>query len=81
MISCNDYDYIEIVCMYRYPVRLHLKSGVYVEGEALDTARNEDKQECIKVSMSGIEHLVVLDDLAELEVLTNNPHFINKLFY
>ncbi len=80
MISCNDYDYIEIACLYHYPVRLHLKSGVYVEGNALDTARNADKQECIKVSMNGLEHMVVLDDLHELEVLVDNPHFKTKQF-
>ncbi|MEF1290727.1 Rho-binding antiterminator [Vibrio sp. M260118] len=80
MISCNDYDYIEIACLYHYPVRLHLKSGVYVEGNALDTARNADKQECIKVSMNGLEHMVVLHDLHELEVLVDNPHFKTKQF-
>ncbi|HFU74774.1 MAG TPA: transcriptional antiterminator, partial [Arcobacter sp.] len=27
MISCHQYDYIEIACMYHYPVALTLKSG------------------------------------------------------
>ncbi|WP_047042112.1 Rho-binding antiterminator [Vibrio mexicanus] len=80
MISCSDYDYIEIVCMYRYPIRLHLKSGAKVEGQALDTARNDDKQECIKVMVEEVERLVVLDELVELEVLMDNPHFDYKRF-
>lgn len=80
MISCSDYDYIEIVCMHRYPVRLTLKSGVSIEGNALDTARNESKQECIKISVSGVEQLVVLDELTLLEVLVDNPHFSHKQF-
>ncbi|EGA67556.1 Rho-binding antiterminator [Vibrio brasiliensis] len=80
MISCNDYDYIEIVCLYRYPVRLTLKSGQTIEGKALDTARNQDKQEAIKLDQNGVEQLVVLDDLSLLEVLVDNPHFNQKTF-
>lgn len=80
MISCNDYDYIEIVCLYRYPVRLTLKSGQTIEGKALDTARNQDKQETIKLDQNGVEQLVVLDDLSLLEVLVDNPHFNQKSF-
>ncbi|MCG9783990.1 Rho-binding antiterminator [Vibrio brasiliensis] len=80
MISCNDYDYIEIVCLYRYPVRLTLKSGQTIEGKALDTARNQDKQEAIKLEQNGVEQLVVLDDLSLLEILVDNPHFNQKSF-
>lgn len=80
MISCNDYDYIEIVCLYRYPVRLTLKSGLTIEGKALDTVRNQDKQEAIKLDQNGVEQLVVLDDLSLLEILVDNPHFKQKSF-
>lgn len=80
MISCSDYDYIEIVCMYRYPIRLHLKSGAKVEGQAVDTARNDDKQECIKIIADGVERLIVLVELVELQVLVDNPHFSHKRF-
>ena len=68
MISCSDYDYIEIVCMHRYPIKLTLRSGEQVEGVALDTQRNQDKEECIKLSVSGQEQLVVLTGITELEV-------------
>ncbi|KOO13120.1 hypothetical protein AKJ18_20345 [Vibrio xuii] len=80
MISCSDYDYIEIACMHRYPVRLTLKDGESLEGKALDTARNEDKQECIKLAVDSTEQLVVLDTLSKLEVLVDNPHFQLKTF-
>ena len=75
MISCNDYDYIEIVCMHRYPIKLTLKSGDRIECVGLDTQRNDSREECIKVSMQGTEHLVVLTDLCALEVCVDNPHF------
>ncbi len=80
MISCNDYDYIEIVCMYRYLIQLHLKSGAKVEGRAVDTARNDDQQECIKIIVDDVERLVMLDELIELQVLVDNPHFSRKRF-
>lgn len=80
MISCGDYDYIEIVCLYRYPLRLTLKSGQQIEGKALDTTRNHAKQEAIKLAQDGVEHLVVLDQIALLEVLVANPHFSEKRF-
>ncbi len=75
MLSCQQYDYIEITCMYRYPIKLTMNSGRVVQAKALDTARNENCQECIKVLMDGNEKLIVLDDIARLEVTISNPHF------
>ncbi len=75
MISCSEYDYIEIVCMYRYPIKLTMKSGMAVEGMALDTQRNESREECIKVNVNGTENLVELDSISKLEVCVENPHF------
>ncbi|MEZ8826065.1 Rho-binding antiterminator [Vibrio amylolyticus] len=75
MISCSDYDYIEIVCMFHYPVKLTLKSNAVVEGKALDTQRNDDRVECIKLKTETEETLVVLDGIHRLEVTIENPHF------
>ena len=75
MISCQQYDYIEIACMYRYPIKLTMNSGTVIEAKALDTARNENREECIKVLMDGNEKLIVLDDIAMIEVTQSNPHF------
>jgi len=80
MISCSEYDYIEIVCLYRYPVRLTLKSGSKLEGVALDTKRNEDKAECIEIEHQGKGQLVELDLIAKLTVLVENPHFTQVEF-
>ena len=75
MISCHQYDYIEIVCMYHYPIHLSLKSGDLIECNALDTKRNSQHQECIKVDIQGTKRLVVLDDITTLTVTVENPHF------
>lgn len=80
MISCSEYDYIEIVCLYRYPVTLKLKSGESVQGTAADTVRNDQKEECIKLLVNGAGQLVVLDQVAELTVNTENPHFQQVTF-
>ena len=75
MIDCNHYDYVEIVCLFHYPVRLTLDSGDTIEGVALDTQRNDSCQECIKIQVDKRECLVLLDSLIKLEVLVTNPHF------
>lgn len=80
MISCDLHDHIEIVCLFRYPIRLTLKSGEMIDGIAQDTARNEGAEECIRIDVNGAERLLVLDHLATLEVRVANPHFQTVCF-
>lgn len=75
MISCDQHDYIEIACTFRYPIKLTMNSGVIIECIALDTKLDENKIECIEVSLDDDERLIVLDDIAILEVRIDNPHF------
>ncbi|HEY8939097.1 MAG TPA: Rho-binding antiterminator [Cellvibrio sp.] len=74
MISCDQHDYIEIVCTYHYRIKLTLKSGAVIQGKALDTQRNESKVECIKIETNGVEQLIILDDIKQLEACDENPH-------
>lgn len=76
MLSCNQYDYIEIVCMYRYPIKLTMKAGNIIEGVALDTQPNER----IKMKIGDAETLVNLDEISKLEVQIENPHFTEITF-
>lgn len=73
MISCELHDHIEIVCLYRYSVKLTLKSGAEVEGIALDTRRNAQREECLVLNHN--DHLIVLEHIKKMEVLVENPHF------
>jgi Rho-binding antiterminator len=75
MLSCEQYDYIEIACMHRYPVQLVLRSGQEISGTAVDTARNDQKQECVKLLVENENTLVVLDEVLEMMALAENPHF------
>jgi Rho-binding antiterminator len=76
MISCHQYDYIEIACMYHYPVALTLKSGSIIKGIAIDTVRNEARQECIKIQTHEGEVLIVLDDIAKVAAYLKTLHNI-----
>ncbi len=80
MISCNQHDFIEIVCMYHYPITLTLKSGDTIRGIALDTQRNDERDECIKIDIEGSEQLVVLEEIRVLEVEVENPHLQKVAF-
>lgn len=80
MISCDQHDYVEIACMYHYPIQLTLKSGHIVEGIAVDTVRNEQRDECIKIESKNNVQLVVLSELESLEVCIENPHFQHVVF-
>lgn len=80
MISCDQHDYIEIVCMYRYPLKLTMRSGTIIEGTALDTQRNDNKDECIKIEYHGNEQLIILSEIKKLEVTEDNPHVKEVLF-
>ena len=75
MISCDQYDYIEIVCTFNYPIKLTMKSGREISGVGLDTKLNGEKQECVKVDIDGVHDLVVLDEISTLEISVDNPHF------
>lgn len=75
MISCDQHDYVEIACTFRYPLKLTMKQGNIIEGIALDTKLNERKVECIKIGVEESERLVVLAEVSILEVCVDNPHF------
>ena len=75
MISCEQHDYIEIACMYRFRVSLQLDTGDIVEGIALDTKTNSTGQECIELKLSDKNILVATDSVLRMDALTRNKHF------
>jgi len=82
-IRCDEYDKIEIACMFHYPVTLVLHDGTSVSGIAQDTKRNVLKQECIVVSvenMASTNKLVILTELDSMTIDIDNPHFHRVVF-
>ena len=57
-----------------------MKTGQVIDCIALDTSRNSDREECIKVKVNELESSVVLDAIASLEVRIKNPHFESVYF-
>lgn len=74
MLSCDLHDYIEIVCLYQYPLKLTLSSGAVLTGTARTTQYNDKRQECLQIQQQETEQQVLLDDIALLEVTIANPH-------
>lgn len=75
MLSCQQHDYIEIICMYQYPVTITMSSGEKFSCKALDTQLNSERKECIKVEHDSHSKLIILDDIQCIEVGVDNPHF------
>lgn len=75
MISCQQYDYIEIACMYHFELELTLSSKEVIRAVAVDTLRNDKRQECLKVALGTEHQLVPLNDLMAIKALKSNPHF------
>lgn len=74
MLKCDLHDYIEMVCLYHYPLKLTLSSGAVLSGTALTTRYNQQRQECLVIKQNDSEQQVVLEDIALLEVTVQNPH-------
>lgn len=80
MISCNQYDYIEIACMHHLSIELILKNGDGVCGVATDTKRNANRDECIVVNVNSELKLIELTSISVIKALTQNPYF-NKVHF
>ncbi|MDP5293316.1 Rho-binding antiterminator [Oceanimonas sp. CHS3-5] len=80
MMSCEQHDYIEIACLYRYAVTLTLVSGEQVSGMALNTTRNTDKEECLTLLIGNEVRLLPLASLARMTAVQPNPHFVQVDF-
>lgn len=74
-IDCSAFDYIELACLYRYPVRLYLRDGSSLEGIAADTRTSAVEGECLVLDTAGQRRSVRLDSIAELEPLRLNARF------
>lgn len=75
MMTCDQHDYIELVCVYLYEVSLTLKNGEQVTGQALDTLYNDDREACLCLKQDEEIKLVVLDHISSMKACHNNPHF------
>ena len=74
MLKCDLHDYIEVVCLYHYRLKLTLSSGAVLTGTALTTRYNQQRQECLVIQQHQAEQQVLLEEIVQLEVTVQNPH-------
>jgi len=75
-IECDLHDYIEIVCMFRYKIKVHLKSQYKIVGTAITTDLDSMKNErLILVKVDNTKVQIRLDHIAVIKVLTKNACF------
>lgn len=74
-MKCEQYDYVEIACMYRFPLLLVLLDGSKVRGIAKDIQWNEFHQECIVIDVENRPKLIPLDTILKMSTEVNNPYF------
>jgi len=79
-ISCQQYDYIEIVCMNQYPIKITTSNNNVIECIALDTKLNENRVECIKVKENDLVRLIELVNILHLQICIENPYFKSVSF-
>ncbi|WP_100657838.1 Rho-binding antiterminator [Alteromonas flava] len=80
MITCDQYDYIEIVCLFHYPVEIKCKSGAVVSGCAMDIQKDSHRNECILITTLATSQLIPLDAISSLRITVDNPHFSEVSF-
>ncbi|BDR15478.1 Rho-binding antiterminator [Vibrio sp. STUT-A11] len=80
MVTCNQYDFIEIACMFQLPVEITLKNGESHQGRAFDTGFDMLRQECLFLDVDG-EHIAFPTELLlTMRALKANPHFTEVTF-
>jgi Rho-binding antiterminator len=78
-ISCELHDFVEVVCMYGYRLKLFLKDGQVIEGKAIDIINSAEKHECLVIDNDGKQQIELIR-LAKMEVLTPNAKFREVIF-
>ncbi len=74
VISCDQQDYIEIACLYRYALMVHMVDGQIIQGEAQDVYSRQGREWLILKTDAGSESLELIS-VKEIEVLTPNAKF------
>ena len=78
ILACHLYDYIEVICLYRYAVLITLINGQQINGVFNTTGFTATpiKQEVIYgKQINGVDIEVILTDIKSIKVLNENAQF------
>lgn len=79
VISCELHDFVEVVCMYNYRLKLILKDGQMIEGKAVDIVNSPERREYLVID-GETRQQIDLTRLSKMEVLTPNAKFREVTF-
>ncbi|MEQ2354044.1 Rho-binding antiterminator [Pseudoalteromonas piscicida] len=79
MLSCQQYDYIELACLKRLEVTIEMKGGEVVRGNCKNTAI-VDAQECLVLERENQTVTVILAEIASISADNDNPYFTTLRF-
>ena len=68
-VSCALYDEIELACLRRSRVKIRFFSGKEIEGKAMDTLINDQRQECLQVESGGRQVIIILEQITQFETM------------
>lgn len=75
-ISCEQYDYFEIACLFHYQVRLVFRNGQSVCGQAKNLESDKCSGEYLLITLSdGKVERAELANLKSMQVLTPKARF------
>ena len=80
VLSCDKHDYLEIICMFHYLVKVTEKTGTVIEGKAVDVQITDEKQEALLIQSLDDETLIATDNIATIDVLTPGARFKQIVF-
>ena len=78
-ISCADYDYLEIACLYHYQLELRLVDGTRHIGEAVDLSIDRgqlpEQHEVLSLRNSDGLTVVATSSIKSMQALSENAQF------
>ncbi|MEO0345584.1 MAG: Rho-binding antiterminator [Pseudomonadota bacterium] len=74
-IACDLHDHIEVACLYRYELEVHLANSSTVTGRALTTQTWPDKTEHLVLGTSEDSKSVSLHEIRRIDVTTPGARF------
>ena len=79
-IACDLHDHLEVACLYRYDLEVHLRDGTQVSGQAVTTRTDADKTEYLVLETAAGRYEVAMPDLARIDVTTPSARFTTLEF-
>jgi Rho-binding antiterminator len=81
-IACADYDYIEIMCLYRYRVNITMKDLSQIQGHFFNTRLMEvegiKREAIIGIDIHQLPLALLLSEIMTIDVLDEEAKF-NRL--